>query len=61
MSHHHMWETIKLIYLIGFCIAILFTFFMSKDRSLLIRFLASTLIALTWPLSFPVVIVFSFF
>nr|WP_033567671.1 GhoT/OrtT family toxin [Dickeya undicola] len=52
---------IRTLYFMGLVVSMLFTFFMSKDNSLAMRFLASILIGITWPLSFPVVIVFSFF
>ncbi|AIR71564.1 membrane protein [Dickeya fangzhongdai] len=52
---------IRTLYFLGLSVSMLFTFFMSKDNSLTMRFLASILIGATWPLSFPVVIVFSFF
>ncbi|MBP2844182.1 GhoT/OrtT family toxin [Dickeya oryzae] len=61
MSHHHLWEMIRTLYFLGFAVSMIFTFFMSKDNSLIMRFLAAILIGITWPLSFPVVIVFSFF
>nr|WP_275051387.1 GhoT/OrtT family toxin [Brenneria goodwinii] len=56
-----MWESIKLIYFIGFAISLFVTFLLSRDNSLLIRILTSLLIGLTWPLSFPVVLLFSIF
>ncbi|AUH02498.1 GhoT/OrtT family toxin [Prodigiosinella confusarubida] len=49
------------VYFIGLVVSMLFTFLMSRDNSLFIRFLAALIIGLTWPLSFPVVLVFSFF
>nr|WP_246859075.1 GhoT/OrtT family toxin [Dickeya oryzae] len=52
---------IRTLYFLGFAVSMIFTFFMSKDNSLIMRFLAAILIGITWPLSFPVVIVFSFF
>ncbi|MCL2898592.1 GhoT/OrtT family toxin [Brenneria tiliae] len=55
------WELIKLIYFIGFAISLVITFLLSKDKSLAIRLLTSLLIGLTWPLSFPVVLLFSIF
>ncbi|RLM17722.1 hypothetical protein BIY29_18975 [Brenneria alni] len=61
VQHQTLWELIKLIYFIGFAISILVTFLLSKDKSLTIRFLTSLLIGLTWPLSFPVVLLFSIF
>ncbi|MEH0835424.1 GhoT/OrtT family toxin [Pectobacterium cacticida] len=61
MSHHALWELIKLIYMFGFVISLTVTFLLSKDKSLFMRFLASLMIGLTWPLSFPVVLLFSIF
>ncbi|WP_409307151.1 GhoT/OrtT family toxin [Pectobacterium sp. B1J-3] len=61
MPHHSVWELIKLIYFIGFVISMLVTLLLSKDKSWFIRILASLLIGLTWPLSFPVVLLFSMF
>ncbi|MBP2848778.1 GhoT/OrtT family toxin [Dickeya oryzae] len=52
---------IRTLYFLGLAASMIFTFFMSKDNSLIMRFLAAILIGVTWPLSFPVVIVFSFF
>lgn len=60
MAHHHLWEVIKTAYFIGFVLSLVFTFFVSKDRSMFIRLLCAILIGLTWPLSFPVVVMFSF-
>ncbi|MFT8211273.1 MAG: GhoT/OrtT family toxin [Symbiopectobacterium sp.] len=59
MSHHTIWEFIKHAYLFGAIIAMVITFLLSRDKSLLMRFLASILIGLTWPLSFPLVLLFS--
>ncbi|MFC3395250.1 GhoT/OrtT family toxin [Brenneria rubrifaciens] len=61
MPPHSEWELIKLIYFIGFAISVLVTLLLSKDKSLHIRLLASLLVGLTWPLSFPVVLLFSIF
>ncbi|PKX81404.1 GhoT/OrtT family toxin [Pectobacterium peruviense] len=61
MPHHSFWELIKFTYMIGFFVALIVTFLLSKDKSLLIRFFASLLVGLTWPLSFPVVLLFSIF
>ncbi|MEI3776908.1 GhoT/OrtT family toxin [Pectobacterium brasiliense] len=61
MPHHSPWELIKLTYMIGFVISLIVTFLLSKDESLLIRFFASLIVGLTWPLSFPVVLLFSIF
>ncbi|MDX5627346.1 MULTISPECIES: GhoT/OrtT family toxin [unclassified Brenneria] len=61
MPHQTLWESIKLIYVIGFVISLVVTFLLSRDNSLTIRFLTSLLIGVTWPLSFPVVLLFSIF
>ncbi|WJV52135.1 GhoT/OrtT family toxin [Pectobacteriaceae bacterium CE70] len=61
MLHHNLWEIMEYVYFIGLVVSMLFTFLMSRDNSLFIRFLAALIIGLTWPLSFPVVLVFSFF
>ncbi len=61
VAHHHLWEMIKTIYFTGFFLSLVFTFFVSKDRSMLIRLLCAIVIGLTWPMSFPVVVMFSFF
>ncbi|MFE8118679.1 MULTISPECIES: GhoT/OrtT family toxin [Brenneria] len=61
MPHQTLWESIKLIYFIGFAISLFVTFLLSRDNSLIIRILTSLLIGLTWPLSFPVVLLFSIF
>ncbi|WP_277949017.1 GhoT/OrtT family toxin [Proteus mirabilis] len=37
------------------------TFFLTKDPSLAMRLLSAFLIAITWPLSFPMAIIFSIF
>lgn len=59
VSHHAVWEFIKHAYMLGAIIAMVITFLLSRDKSLLMRFLASILIGLTWPLSFPLVLLFS--
>ncbi|MCG8710158.1 GhoT/OrtT family toxin [Brenneria sp. 4F2] len=61
MPHQTLWESIKLIYFIGLAISLFITFLLSRDKSLPIRFLTSLLIGATWPLSFPVVLLFSIF
>ncbi|MEH2920874.1 GhoT/OrtT family toxin [Samsonia erythrinae] len=61
MSHHSLWEFIKLSYLIGFVISTIVTFLLSKDKSLFIRSLASLMVGLTWPMSFPIALLFSIF
>ncbi|HCM63104.1 MAG TPA: DUF2566 domain-containing protein [Morganella sp. (in: Bacteria)] len=41
--------------------AFILTFFLTKDPNPLFRLLSCLLIALTWPMSLPVVILFSLF
>ncbi|MGK2889133.1 MAG: GhoT/OrtT family toxin [Candidatus Malihini olakiniferum] len=58
VSHYVIWEFIKHAYLFGAIIATVITFLLSRDKSLLMRFMASILTGLTWPLSFPLVLLF---
>ncbi|CAM3449325.1 hypothetical protein BS639_15240 [Rouxiella silvae] len=57
---HLWWEVIKTIYWGGLGIAALFTLLVSRD-SFKIRLLTSGIIGLTWPMSLPVVMLFSLF
>lgn len=59
MSHYALWEFIKCAYFVGAGVSLLITFWLSRDNALSMRLLAAVLIALTWPLSFPVVLLFS--
>ena len=59
MSHHSVWEFIKIVYLGGVVISMAVTFLVSRDKQLLMRLLAAALVGITWPLSFPVVLLFS--
>ncbi|WP_193016115.1 GhoT/OrtT family toxin [Proteus sp. FME41] len=52
---------IGISYLIGAVLSFIITFFLTKDPSLAMRFLSAFLIALTWPLSFPMALIFSIF
>ncbi|XBS70902.1 GhoT/OrtT family toxin [Acerihabitans sp. KWT182] len=52
------WEYIKLIYSLGAIAAGFLTYRVSCDPSMKIRLLCAVLIALTWPLSFPIVVAF---
>ncbi|HDT3001078.1 GhoT/OrtT family toxin, partial [Proteus mirabilis] len=45
--------TIGIGYLIGAVLSFIITFFLTKDPSLAMRLLSAFLIAITWPLSFP--------
>ncbi len=61
VSAHTAWEALKTIFLIGFALSALFTLLISRDSSFKIRLFTSGIIGLTWPLSFPVVLLFSLF
>ncbi|WP_255557130.1 GhoT/OrtT family toxin [Sodalis sp. dw_96] len=50
------WEYIKLIYSLGAAATGFLTYRVSCDPSMKMRLLCSVLIALTWPLSFPIVV-----
>lgn len=52
------WQLILASYLAGIAVTGFLTFFFSRDPSLGIRLLCSALIAVTWPLSFPLVLIF---
>ncbi|HBC6574813.1 TPA: GhoT/OrtT family toxin [Proteus mirabilis] len=53
--------TIGIGYLIGAVLSFIITFFLTKDPGLAMRLLSAFLIAITWPLSFPMAIIFSIF
>ncbi|WP_411704633.1 GhoT/OrtT family toxin [Edaphovirga cremea] len=61
VSVNSTWDVIKTVYFFGFAFSVLFTLLVSRDNSFLIRLFTSTLIGLTWPLSLPVVLLFSLF
>jgi hypothetical protein len=61
VSVNSTWDVIKTTYFSGLAFSVLFTLWVSRDSSFLIRLLASALIGLTWPLSLPVVLLFSLF
>ncbi|MBQ0212844.1 GhoT/OrtT family toxin [Proteus vulgaris] len=54
-------SVIGISYLIGAVISFIITFFLTKDPSFAMRLLSALLIALTWPLSFPMALIFSIF
>lgn len=54
------WHIIVTLYLIMAFISGLVTWYLTRDKKS-VRLLASALIALTWPLSFPVALLFSIF
>ncbi|HAT1526001.1 TPA: GhoT/OrtT family toxin [Morganella morganii] len=49
------------IYATGGLFSFILTFFLTKDPNAFFRLLSCLLIALTWPMSLPVVILFSLF
>ncbi len=53
--------TIGIGYLIGAVLSFIITFFLTKDPNLAMRLLSAFLIAITWPLSFPMAMLFSIF
>jgi len=57
---HVWWEVIKTIYWGGLALAVIFTLLMSRG-TFKIRLLTSGIIGFTWPMSFPVVLLFSLF
>jgi len=57
---HVWWEVIKTIYWGGLALAAVFTLLVSRD-TFKIRLLTSALIGFTWPMSLPVVVLFSLF
>jgi len=54
------WEVIKTIYWGGLALAVVITLLVSRD-TIKIRLLTSALIGFTWPMSLPVVVLFSLF
>ncbi|MBT9431085.1 GhoT/OrtT family toxin [Candidatus Sodalis endolongispinus] len=52
------WQLLVASYLTGIAVTASLTFFFSRDPSLGIRLLCAALIGLTWPLSFPLVLIF---
>ncbi|EKT62056.1 GhoT/OrtT family toxin [Providencia burhodogranariea] len=54
-------ECILLVYGIGGVCSALITLLVTKDPDILMRLLSALLIGLTWPMSFPVVLLFSLF
>lgn len=55
-----LWEVTQYVYFIGLLVSMIITFLVSRD-TLLIRLLSALIIGLTWPLSLPVVLLFSLF
>ncbi|OAT35992.1 GhoT/OrtT family toxin [Proteus myxofaciens] len=53
--------TVGIGYLIGAAVSFIITFFLTKDPSLAMRLLSAFLIAITWPMSFPMALIFSLF
>ncbi|AGQ31487.1 Protein of uncharacterised function (DUF2566) [Serratia liquefaciens] len=55
-----LWVATQYFYLIGLVVSMIFTYLVSRD-TIKIRFLSALTIGLTWPLSLPVVLMFSLF
>ncbi|MFC0225801.1 GhoT/OrtT family toxin [Serratia aquatilis] len=55
-----LWVVIQYIYLIGLVVSMIITFLVSRE-TIKIRFFSALIIGLTWPLSLPVVLLFSLF
>ncbi|MBC3218208.1 GhoT/OrtT family toxin [Serratia fonticola] len=55
-----LWEITQYVYFIGLLVSMIITFLVSRD-TLPIRMLSALIIGLTWPLSLPVVLLFSLF
>ena len=55
----NMTQILFYIYVTGFTVSTVITFLLSKDPNLKTRWLAAILIGLTWPLSFPVALLFA--
>ena len=55
-----LWVATQYFYLIGLVVSMIFTYLVSRD-TIKIRFISALTIGLTWPLSLPVVLMFSLF
>ncbi|AVJ17966.1 GhoT/OrtT family toxin [Serratia rhizosphaerae] len=55
-----LWVATQYFYLFGFLFSVVFTYLVSRD-TIKIRCLSALTIGLTWPLSLPVVLMFSLF
>ncbi|CAI0807599.1 Uncharacterised protein [Serratia grimesii] len=55
-----LWVATQYFYLIGLFVSMIFTYLVSRD-TIKIRFISALTIGLTWPLSLPVVLMFSLF
>lgn len=55
-----LWVATQYFYLIGLLVSMIFTYLVSRDI-IKIRFISALTIGLTWPLSLPVVLMFSLF
>ncbi|AIJ10014.1 MULTISPECIES: GhoT/OrtT family toxin [Edwardsiella] len=59
--HPEIWSFIKTAYCVGVLFCAFVTFFATKDPSMKIRLLSAVMVGLTWPMSFPLVVVFWLF
>ncbi|WP_413503840.1 GhoT/OrtT family toxin [Serratia grimesii] len=55
-----LWVATQYFYLIGLFVSMIFTYLVSRD-TIKIRFISALTVGLTWPLSLPVVLMFSLF
>jgi hypothetical protein len=55
-----LWVATQYFYLIGLLVSMIFTYLVSRD-TIKIRFISALTIGVTWPLSLPVVLMFSLF
>lgn len=55
-----LWVVTLYVYFIGLLVSMVFTYLVSRD-TLTIRLISALIIGLTWPLSLPVVLLFSLF
>ena len=55
-----LWVATQYFYLIGLLVSMIFTYLVSRDN-IKIRFISALTIGLNWPLSLPVVLMFSLF
>ncbi|CAI1509680.1 GhoT/OrtT family toxin [Serratia entomophila] len=55
-----LWVATQYFYLIGLLVSMVFTYLVSRD-TIKIRFISALTIGLTWPLSLPLVLLFSLF
>lgn len=55
-----LWIAIQYFYLVGIIVSMLFTYLISRE-TIKIRCISALTVGLTWPLSLPMVLLFSLF